>query len=398
MSLQLRAARREDLPAVYDFLESAFPEAGREVFVAQTESDSTFRFRHARLAVLDGRIAGYVRIFARQMRVRGVPLPAGGIGSVATVPDARHAGIASTLMRDAIEQMRRNGIAVSFLFTGIPGFYERLGYRIVREPFLTADAAEAAALAAPSLYNVRPATDADLPSLVALYRTRIVGTTGAVCRTRRQWRDARLWSREAPGSAFVAELHDHVVAYSRTRCRTSGHEIMELEHRPGCADAVPPLVAAAGRIALAHDEPLVAPVPDGHQLAVTLATLPSTRATTDVRYPMMMRIVSLDATLRALQPWLSMCAAGHPGPPFRARLHTIDESAVIDVRSRTVALRANNAAAGDADLSPAATLNALLGQRSPSRSARPRPAAPLGKRFDALFPAASLHFWNSDRL
>ncbi len=396
MSITLRAARTDDLPAVYDLIERAFPEAPRALFVNQTEADSTFRLRHARVAILDGRLVAYVRIFARRMRLRGVPVPAGGIGSVATVPDARHAGIASMLMRDAIEQMRRDGVAISFLFTGIPGFYERLGYRIVREPFLTADAAEAAALAAPSLYDVRPATDADLPRLVTLRRAATVTTTGAVCRTRRQWRDAQHWLGGARREAFVAERHGRIVAYTRTRCRTYGHEIMELEHRAGHADAATPLVAAAGRLALAHREPLVTIAPDGHQLAVALSTLPSTRATTDVRYPMMMRIISLEATLRALLPWLSTRAAGHPGPPFRLRLHTIDESAVLDVRARSVALRTTNAA--DLDLDANATLDALLGQHLPARSARPRPTAPLRKRLDALFPETPLHFWNSDRI
>jgi predicted N-acetyltransferase YhbS len=397
VSLKLRAARRDDLPAVYDLLETAFPEARRQLFVALTEADSTFRLRHARVAVRDGHIIGHVRIFARRMRVRGVPLPAGGIGSVATHPDAQHRGIASMLMRDAVDQMRRDGVAVSFLFTGIPGFYERLGYRIVREPSFTANAAEAAALAAPSMYDMRPATEADVPRLVALHRAATIDTTGSVCRTRRQWRDAQSWLAEAPQESFVAELHGRIVAYVRTRCRTYGHEIMELQHRPGHADAVAPLVAASARIALAHGELLVALAPDGHQLAVTLATLPSTRSTTDVRYPMMMRIVSLDATLRALLPWLSTRAAGHPGTPFRARLRTLDESAVLDVRARTVALRTSNAAA-DLDLDPTGTLDALLGQHLASRSARPRPPSELRRRFDALFPPAPLHFWNSDRI
>ena len=63
-----RAARRDDLPAIYDLLETAFPEAPRELFVNQTGADSTFRLRHARVAIDDGRVVAYVRIFAREMR------------------------------------------------------------------------------------------------------------------------------------------------------------------------------------------------------------------------------------------------------------------------------------------------------------------------------------------
>jgi predicted N-acetyltransferase YhbS len=392
----MRAARTADLPAVHDLTERAFPEASRPLFVNQTEADSTFRLRHARVAIDDGRVVGYVRIFARRMLVRGVPVAAGGIGSVATHADAQHRGIATALLADAIAQMGREGMAVSFLFTGIPGFYERLGFRVVREPFFLADAAEAARPSGPSLYDVRPATDADLPRLLALYRAATAGSTGAVFRTRRTWRDAQRWLAEGDGAAFVAERHGRPAAHIRTRCRNYGHEIMELEHRHGHEDAVAPLIAAAARLAMAHGEALVTNAPDDHQLAVALATLPSTRATTDVRYPMMMRVVSLDALLRALLPWLSTRAAGHPGPPFRLRLNTIDESAVIDVRARSVALRNGNAA--DIDLDANATLDALLGQRLPGRSARPRPAAPLRRRLDALFPDTPLHFWNADRI
>jgi len=412
VSLTVRTARTADLPAVYDLIELAFPEAPRPLFVNQTEADSTFRLRHARVAIDEGRVLGYVRIFARRMLVRGVPVAAGGIGSVATHPDAQHHGIASALLDDAITQMRREGMAVSFLFTGIPGFYERLGYRIVREPSFLADAAEAARAAAPSMYDVRPASDADVPRLLALYRAATAGTTGAIARTRRSWRDAQRWLAEADGAALVAERHGRPAAYVRTRCRTYGHEIMELEHRRSHEDAVAPLIAAAARLALAHHEPLVASAPDGSQLAVALATLPSTRATTDVRYPMMLRVVSLDELLRALLPWLSTRAAGHPGPPFRLRLNTIDESAILDVRARSVALRNGNAA--DVDLDANATLDALLGQRLPGRSATASPAlprhspslqgrgrgigAPLRKRLDALFPETPLHFWNTDRI
>jgi len=397
VSLAIRAARTADLPAIYDLLELAFPEASRALFVKQTEADSTFRLRHGRVAVIDDRVCGYVRIFARRMLVRGVPVPAGGIGSVATQPDVRGEGVASMLLRDAIEQMRREGMAVSFLFTGIAPLYERQGYRVVREPQVTANAAEAAAAASASLYDVRPAGDADVPRLLALYRAATAGTTGAVVRTRRTWRDAAQSLGEADGDAFVAARHGRTVAYIRTRCRSYGHQVLELEHLRGHEGAVMPLVAAAGRIARAHGEPLVALVPDGHQLAIALLAIPSTTVTTDVRFPMMMRVLSLEALCGALLPWLSTRAAGHPGPAFRLKLNAPGESAVLDVRARSVARRGNGAAA-DAELDAAATLDALLGQRLPGARCRPRADAGLRKRLDALFPETPLHFWNSDRI
>lgn len=286
MKTAIRAARKADLPAVYDLLERAFPEAPRALFVAQTEGDSTFGLHHARVAIIDGQVAGYVRIFARTMLVRGVPVAAGGIGSVATRSDARGGGIA-TALRDAIAEMWERGMAVSFLFTGISAFYKRLGFRIVREPYFEADAREAAATPHTGLYDVRAMTERDVPRLLAIYRRSIAGGTGAIARTARTWRDAAHWLAEYDGGCFVAERNGVPVAYLRSRCRTYGHQILEAECAPRHDGAVPALLAAAGRHALEHRERLVMLAPDDHPLATALRALPATRETAAVRFPMM---------------------------------------------------------------------------------------------------------------
>lgn len=297
----IRSVRKADLPAVYDLLELAFPEAPRTLFVAQTDGDSTFRLRHGRVAIVDGCIAAYVRIFARTMLVRGVPVAAGGIGSVATREDARGGGIATALMRDAIEQMQREGMAVSFLFTGIAGFYERLGYRLVREPSFEADARDAVATPHTGLYDVRAMTERDVPRLLAIYRRAIAGGTGAIARTARTWRDATHWLAEDDGGCFVAERNGMPVGYLRSRFRTYGHQILEAEYAPRHEGVIPVLLSTVGRRAIGHDEHLVAMAPDEHPLAMALRALASTTETADVRFPMMARTLVDDPALdRAL--------------------------------------------------------------------------------------------------
>lgn len=395
MTPTLRAARRADLPAVYDLLAVCFPEARRSLFIEQTESDAMFRLRHARVALIEGRIAGYARIFERRMLVRGVPVAAGGLGSVATRPDARGRGIATALVRDAIEEMRRFGFAISFLSAGIPRFYERLGYRIVRLPQVDVDPAEAARLPAPSLYTVRPMTDGDAARLLAIHRRASAGATGVVVRTRRSWRDAAGWLGEAPGDGFVAEHNGVPVAYLRSRCRTFGHQVLEAEHQRGHEAAIASLLAAAGERAASHVERLVATAPEGHALSTLLRTLPSGRVT-GAPYPLMMRVVSLDALLDGLLPYLRTRAAGHPGPPLRLGLAAPDgERAVLDVGARAVTRRRNG---GEFELDAAGTLDTVLGQRRASRLLRPRPPRDVARRVDALFPAAPLRFWSTDRI
>jgi predicted N-acetyltransferase YhbS len=272
---------------VYDLLTAAFPEAGRDLFVAQTELDSTFRLRHGRVAVCDGRIAGYARIFSRTMLVRGVPLAAGGIGSVATHPDARSSGIATLLLRDAIERMRSQGMQVSFLFTGIPAFYERLGYRLVREPQFEADASECASILHAGLWDMRAVVPADVPRLLRIHTRAVSGSTGAIVRTARTWRDAGTWLDEDSGGCFVAERSGAAVAYLRSRCRSYGHQVLEAECAPGHEGAVAALLAAVGERAIEHGERIVALAPAAHSLATALRSLRSTVETTDVRFPMM---------------------------------------------------------------------------------------------------------------
>ncbi len=299
MTISIRAVRRPELPEVFDLLADAFPEASRSLFVRQTEDDSTFRLRHGRVAMLDEHIAGYVRIFARTMLVKGVPLAAGGIGSVATHPDARGSGVATALLRDAIAQMQEQGMRVSFLFTGIMPFYERLGFRAVRQPSFGVEPAEAAVLAPSSVYDVRCATPRDVPLLLAIHERAIASRTGALVRTPRTWSDAVHWLEEDAGGQFVAEHAGAPIAYLRSRCRERGHQILEAECLPGHEDAVDSLLAAVARRAVLHNEGLYALVPDDHQLAASLRLLPSTRESAFPSHPMMVRTLADDPALDA---------------------------------------------------------------------------------------------------
>jgi hypothetical protein len=330
------------------------------------------------------------------MLVRGVPVRAGGIGSVATQPETLGRGLATALLKDALGVMRREGMAVSFLFTGIPGFYDRLGYRLVWQPQFEAPARDVASIAHSGLYDIRQIAAGDTGRLLAIHKRGGAGTTGAVVRTRRTWRDATHWLGERDGDGWAAERNGRPVAYLRSRCRAFGHQVIEAECLPGHDGAVAALLAAAGRRAIEHGEQVVALAPDDHPLATALRTLPTASETTDVGYPMMLRIVSLDALLADLTPYLQARARSHSGTPFALRLHAPGgEQATLDVSRSSLAVRRRNDAFA---LDEAATLDVLFGQRRASRAVRPRPPAGVARRIDALLPASPLHFWNADRI
>ena len=403
MPIVIRPARRADLPAIYRVLDRAFKDAPLQLFIDQTEGDSTLRMRQMRLAEVDGRVLAHVRIFQRAMLVRGVPVAAGGIGSVATHPDAEGMGLATALLNDALSVMHAGRTPVSFLFTGIPGFYERLGWRVVNEPHFAADPSDAVALPHDRGYTIRRIDGADLPSLRRIHRRAAAGATGAVVRGARTWRDAQQWLGEDAAGCLVAEWNGRPVAYIRARARPYGYDVLEAEHLHGHEVAIPALLARVGKRARGRELKLLATAPDDSALATAFRALPSVVESgmpglpePHVRYPMMMRVVSLCALLDAQLPQLRDRADRHRGAPLTLRFASPDgETVTLDVGASKARLTTRAAAYR---LDAASSFDALLGQRRASALVRPRPPARIGNRIDALLPETPLHFWNSDRI
>jgi hypothetical protein len=290
-------------------------------------------------------------------------------------------------------------MVVSFLYTGIPEFYERLGWRVVLEPGFHASADEAASVPRDPIYAVRRVEESDVPALTRLYNASIAGSTGAVVRTPRTWRDEDTWLGLDPAGTLVAEHAGRIVAYIRCAARDYGYTLLEAEHAHTHAAAASTLLAEATKAATARNRKLNALVPHDHALAVTLRTLPSTTSSTDrshVPHPMMMRLVSLEGLLEALLPQIRGRARTHRGSPFAMTLHAPDgERATLAFTGAKASLRRRT---GEHELDERAMLDVLLGQRRASRLVRPRPPRDVARRIDAIFPETPLHFWNSDRI
>jgi len=320
----------------------------------------------------------------------------GGIGSVASAPDARGLGLPSALLNDCIDVMTRERVALSFLFTGIPAFYERLGWRIVLQPSIEADAPGPITASERRGYRIRRITHDDLPALLSIYREATAGSTGAIVRTVGTWRDAQSWLGEDPPGCLVAEVSSRPVAYVRSRSREYGYHVLELEHRRGHEAAVDVLLAAAAKRAAAKGQRLYATVPDPHPLAAAMRLMPAAVETAHMRYPNMLRIVSLDALIAALMPRLDASAARHRGAAFTLELQGPDSQRVtLDVgQTRARMMRG----AAEYVLDESATLDAVLGQRRASALVMPRAPADVRRRIDALLPETAFRFWNSDRI
>ncbi|GHO51912.1 GNAT family N-acetyltransferase [Ktedonobacter robiniae] len=117
------------------------------------------------------------------LRIGEARISTGCIGMVVTNSSQRKQGVATAMMRDAIQFAREQGHSL-LLLDGIPNFYYRYGYTDVFDSS-TEEINRAAILAHPaSSHTVRQATPEDAQSIRDLYERRLSGFTGSFERSR----------------------------------------------------------------------------------------------------------------------------------------------------------------------------------------------------------------------
>ena len=124
------ALSQDELRALRGLLDPAFG-AGRF-----TEEDwhHTLGGVHV-LAVEDGELVAHAAVVDRTLRAGGRPLRTGYVEGVATRSDRRRRGLARLVMREAGATIRRrHELGALSDGSGIPGFYERLGWEHWRGP------------------------------------------------------------------------------------------------------------------------------------------------------------------------------------------------------------------------------------------------------------------------
>ena len=245
--------RAADRGAVLDLLEHAF--GVRELFARYMDHDAAFAYGDFWLALDGGRPVSCVQIFSRTIRLRGEAVKLGGIGSVATHASARGKGLASDLLRRAIDSMRARGMALSLLFTGRFTFYEPLGWQQMSLRFFKLAAGARIGSVDPDTLE-RAFRPADLERVAALYELYTELLSGPTIRDARYWA-GQLRTAGTPEEDFrVAERDGEIVAY--VRAASFGGRVRVLEYAR----------AANGAGALARL--LVSLVPAEHGLPVPL--------------------------------------------------------------------------------------------------------------------------------
>jgi predicted acetyltransferase len=160
-----------------------------------------FGLRDVRVGELDGQIVASLVLYPLRAWVRGQLVPVTGIGSVAVSPEHRRRGIAESLLRSTLRELRQRGDAFVGLYPWRGSYYRRFGWGTIEYTHVLAFAPTVLPYS-DEARRVRRLLLPDRPAVEALYEK--VGAQGHFAMARSpEWWSRRLWTY--PGEWLVVE-------------------------------------------------------------------------------------------------------------------------------------------------------------------------------------------------
>jgi predicted N-acetyltransferase YhbS len=127
--MEIRRGTFQDFEKVVELLRLVFPQDERGYYFSFLRFDPFFHPRDVWLAVSGEEVVSCLFLLRRLFSDGKRLLLGGGIANVATHPDFRGRGLASSLLQEAIAQAKKDGLSFLLLVTEIPAFYERFGFQ-----------------------------------------------------------------------------------------------------------------------------------------------------------------------------------------------------------------------------------------------------------------------------
>ena len=205
VKMAVRPARPSEYDAIIEMVERRFPpgDGAARIVDAVLRNDPRFRSEHLRVVESGGKLAGMMLFIDRLVRIGSSNVRCGIVAPVATEQGYEGRGVASLVMRDALDWAATQDFHLSMLW-GHTWLYPRYGYA----PGLKSYDVKLSARLKPlgdTGYTVRPATAADAPALAVCYHVSTATTTLAELRSDDPWE----W-RPADERQFVEVVVDPV--------------------------------------------------------------------------------------------------------------------------------------------------------------------------------------------
>lgn len=326
----------------------------------------------------------------------------GGIANVATHPEYRGRGAAKALVAEAHALMRRHGMPVSLLGTGIPEFYAPFGY----VPWTRAETS--LLKPQPPLQDgpapgIRPLDlPGDIPAMRELRRSYARAFVGGLDRSEAVWNAHFAWTPHYPGEVVslgaVAESGGKLRAYVRATVDAGNDTagVAEFCTAPAAGKEVEALARGFAREVVNRNlNAINLPAICQDFAAAVSPFCAAVSSTRNSSY--MFSVMDLAGFLSALSPEL---AARRPGTG-RVLIEHGKQAAVVNVKGKEVNVTAPAPVetALRASLPPAQWIEVFMG-------AKPFSAQPFGGRsrvgekeinlLDAMFPKLDSVFWAAD--
>lgn len=125
----IRRANWNDFPRVVELLRLVFPQDEEGYYFGFLRYDPLFHPQDVWVIERGGRVISCLWILKRLFTNGQRSLLAGGIANVATHPDFRGRGLASSLLEEVLQEARQMPFSFLILVTDIPGFYKRFGFK-----------------------------------------------------------------------------------------------------------------------------------------------------------------------------------------------------------------------------------------------------------------------------
>ncbi len=212
----LHPGERDALLALLDGWDVGDGWRGRDFFRRYLEDDASYADENVWVAVESGELLSCVQIFPRRLRVGGVAVPTGGIGSVYTRADRRGRGLGRRVLGRSVAAMTERGMELALLFAGPVPWYREQGWRSWPAPRSRLERVGPAVADLPTgvaLERFDPARD--LAAVRSLHERRSARRDGSVVRDDTLWQ-ASLRTAGNPREDFrVARRGGRLVAYVR---------------------------------------------------------------------------------------------------------------------------------------------------------------------------------------
>ncbi len=218
---------------------------GGEFFARYNHNDPGFRDPLCLVARDGGGLVSTVQIFDRAVNLGGQSVPMGGIGSVFTLEEYRHKGVASALMRLAVDTMVREGFEVSLLFAERLTFYNQFGWREIGRKFSILEAA--ASLKVPDRFVIDSfETERDLAEVAAIHLSYSRRFNVTAVRDNAAWRANLKFAGNQPlhpgegSEEYFVVCRDgaRIAAYARVTRFHGGSMVMEYGYVTRAIDAM----------------------------------------------------------------------------------------------------------------------------------------------------------------